>query len=232
MRFVGSFGGVADALVKTCKIGATVYSGGPVMRDTNVYGEVIHVTTTGSADAFGLALTSGTYATSAEATVDVVCNPFGILQARISGDGTTGTALSAATKHVLTQTSASTTVITSSDGYSNSRDGGTVIVLTGANAGLSRVATSHVDATSATVTVAFPNSVAVGDKVVVVPYSIGSHKVQTTGTNFREADGSIAIGTGIDCAVTDVKLQYPINSTNPEVLVYLVLHDTIWNPID
>lgn len=232
MKFAYNLGGGgSDAVIKTMKVGATVTAGQPVMKDTNKYGECIPVTTTGSADSFGIALSGGTYSTSTEGTCEVACNPFGVIEAKCVGTAA-GAALSAATKHVMTQTSASTTVITdTTNGYSNDRDGGTVIALTGANAGLTRIATSHVDATSGTVTVAFPYSVAVGDKVCVLPYAPGQHKVQAS-TDILYADASIAIGTGMDCATVEVKLQYPINSTNPEVFVYFILHDSIWNPID
>lgn len=232
MKFAYNLGGGgSEAVIKTMKVGATVTAGQPVMKDTNKYGDCIPVTTTGSADSFGLALSSGTYSTSTEGTCEVACNPFGVFEALCAGTAA-GAALSAATKHVLTQTSASTTVISdATNGYTNDRDGGTVLVLTGANAGLTRTATSHVDATSATVTVAFPYSIAVGDKVCVVPYAPGQHKVQLT-TDLLAADASIAVGTGIDSAVVEVKLQNPINSTNPEVLVYFILHDSVWNPID
>lgn len=232
MQYAYDLGGAADPLYKTLKVGATVVASTLVMHDTNFYGHVIPVTTTSSTDGLGLCDAAATYATSLEATTGVIINPLAVYRAKCAGSATAGTALSAATLHVLTQTTASTTVITdTTSGYSNSRDGGTVFVLSGKNKGLSRVSTSHVDATSSTVTVAFPNSVAIGDKVVVVPYSCSSHKVQPT-TNLVEADASIAIGTGIDCAVVDVKLQSPINATNPEIFVYFILHDTIFDPID
>jgi hypothetical protein len=228
MQYNGKAGG--DPICVDCKIGATVVANGIVMRDTNVYGEVIQASTTGSADGFGLALESGTYATSAEAEVKTIINPFGIYRAKVAGSSTAGTALSASTYHVLTQTSASTTVVTATTAGTNFQ-GGSVIALTGANAGLRRVLTTVTSTTSITVTVAFPNSIAVGNKVLQLPYSLGSHKVQPTAT-FTEADGSVALGTGMDCAVWNLELMRPINSTNPEVFVEFILHDSIFNPID
>ena len=228
MRYSYSMGG--DPVIKALKVGASVIANIPVMLDTNKYGQVIPVTTTGSADSLGLSLNAGTYATSLEDTVDVIVNPFAVYRAKAAGSSTAGTALSSATYHVLTQTSASTTVITATTAGTNFQ-GGSVFALTGANAGLSRVLTTVTSTTSITVAVAFPNSVAVGDKVLQLPWSIGMKKVQPTST-IIEADASIATGTGINCAVLGVDLDRPIDSTCPSVWVDFLLIDHTANPID
>ena len=218
------FGG--DPLLKTLKVGATVRAGSIVMRDTNKYGHIIPATTTGSADSLGVALQAATYATSAEGSTEVVVNPFQVIRAKCSGGASDNTALT-----VLANTGASTTVFSDTDVGTADMTGGTLFILSGANAGLSRVVTSTSSAVSITVTVAFPNSIAVGDAGVWVPFSTGSHKVQGT-TNITQADATIATGTGMDAGVVDTELELPINSTTPVIWVDFVLHDHILNPID
>jgi hypothetical protein len=232
MQYAYSLAGVGEALVKTLKVGATVAAGKLVMRDTNMYGECMLATTTGAADAFGVAQSAGTYATSAEATVTVIINPLAVYRAKCSGAATEDTALSVSNM-VLTQTSASTTVITSTAAaiIAGPGNGGLLYCLDGANAGLSRVQTSHVDSTSYTATVAFPNSVAVGDHVLYLPYSRGSVNVQFT-TNILQANAYIAAGTGADSAVVDVEVETPTNPTSPTAFVYFVLGDSIYNTVD
>ena len=233
MQYAYDLGG-GNPVVKTVKLGATgVAAGVPVMHDTNHYGHCIPCSTTSCVDGLGLAVSAGTYsaapAAGAEGTAEVVFNPFQVIRARVSGSATTGVQMT--TANLFTQTSASTTVITSAavPAYT-ANAGSTIFCLTGANAGRSRVVSSHVDSTSVTVTVAFPSSVAVGDKLVVVPYAISSEAVQAT-TDFLEADGSVEIGTGINSAVCEVQLA-DNSSTYPQVYVYFVIQDSIWNPID
>lgn len=236
MKFMTGLAG-GEVLIKTLKVGATVAKNTFVIPDgSNLYGHCIPSTTTSTTDALGLAISGGTYdatptvAEGGEGTVQVIMNPFAVYRGRVWGSATKAE-LSAATLNVQTQTSASATVITSAAGYSNSKDGGTVWCLTGANAGISRRLTSHVDATSCTVTVAFPNSVAVGDKAVTVQQGIGTHVHQVT-TDLTGFDDSVATGTGIHCGVVDVELELPINSTNPVVWADILLIDTMYNPID
>lgn len=229
MKYSYCLGG--DPWLKKLYIGASVVAGAMTMKDGTFKGEAIPATTTSATDGFGVSLDAGTYAVATPVLCQIVCNPMSVFRARVSGSATTGTALSAASKHVLTQTSASTTVITAADASGNEFAGGTAIALTGNNAGIRRPITSTVASTSVTVTLQFPYSVAVGDKVLGVPYSIGSHKVQLT-TDFTEADGLIALGTGIDVGVVSLELNSPINSTNPILWVDFLLHDHIYNPID
>lgn len=230
MNYAYSLGGGPE-LIKTLKIGATVgYKGIFVQSDSNNYGEVKLGTTTG-ADVIGLAISTGTYATATEATVEAVIAPLGVFRARMSGSATEGTALSAATKHVLTQTSASTTVMTAADAPTTVVTAGSLYMLSGANAGLRRVISGVSSGASVTVTVAFPNSIAVGDKGLAIPYRIGTSKVQAT-TYMYEADASITVGTGMDGSVVDLEVEKPINTTNPVAWVFFCLHDQLWNPVD
>lgn len=234
MQYAYDLGG-GTPVIKTVKLGAAVNAGAIAMIDaTNAIGHVISNTTTSCADGLGVIVSAGTYsaapAAGAEGTCDVVCNPFQVIRARVSGSSVTGAALT--TANVFTQTAASTTVITSAavPAYTVNKNS-TIFCLTGANAGRSRIVTSHVDSVSVTVTVAFPVSVAVGDKLVVVPYEIGGVSVQTTATDFLEADGSVEIATGMNVAVCDVQVLDP-NPSAPQVYVYFINADSVWNPID
>jgi len=223
VKFSYCLGG--DPLLKTVKVGVTVANAGVVvLKDTNKYGHVKPCTATASADSMGLALQAATYATSLEATTQIIMNPFAVLRAKCSGAAAEDTALT-----VLENTGASTTVFSSTSVGTADMTGGTVFMLSGANAGLSRVVTSTVSATSITVNCAFPNSIAVGDKAVWLPFSCGSHKVQTT-TYLTQARADIASGTGIDCGVVDTEIELPISSTAPVVWVDFVLHDHVLDP--
>jgi hypothetical protein len=232
MQYAYNLVGPGEAIVKTLKIGATVGAGKPVMLDTNVYGMCIIATTTGAADALGIAQSDGTYSTSTEATITAVVNPFAVNKAQCSGGATENTALNTSTL-LLTQTSASTTVITSTAAapIASPGDGGFLYCTDGANKGLSRVATSHVDATSYTATVAFPNSVAVGDHVLYLPYKPGTTAVQGT-TNMLQANAYILPGTGMAARVIEVEVDKSSNPTSPTAWVYFTFGDHAFNPVD
>jgi hypothetical protein len=235
MQYMQGLWGPGEARILSFKVGATVAAGVYAMVDTNQYGEVIPCSTTSATDGLGVALNTGTYSTTQGATegvVEVVINPYGVTRAKVSGSSTADTALSAATYHVLTNTSASAggTVVTATTAGTDFT-GGYCFMLTGANAGLKRVITTVTSTTSITVTVPFPNAIAVGDKALILPYSRQTHKVQATAT-FIQADGSIAWGTGLDAAVINVDIPNPVNTTTPEVFVEFVLQDHFYNPID
>lgn len=192
------------------KVGATISNRGTIVIDdtSNNYGEVIPCTTTDFADTYGISLGTATYTTTqsgtmVEGVVDVDGNPFAIIQARMSGSSTTGTSMTA---YSNTSASAGGTVLTAAVG-TNSPVEGTLFCLSGANAGRSRIITSWNSNTDLTVTVPFPFAIAVGDTFLVSPYSrlaAAAGNIQATGTDFLEADASIAAGTGGVVAVTEV----------------------------
>jgi hypothetical protein len=235
MQYAYDLGG-GIPVVKTVKLGAAVNAGVVVMHDTSHVGNVIAATVSAAVDSLGLAVSSGTYtatpsATSPEGTAEVVMNPFAVIRARVSGSATAGANF--ATTHLFTQTAASTTVITSAavPAYT-ANAGGTIFCLSGVNKGQSRVVTSHVDSTSVTVTVPFLSSVAVGDKLVAVPYEIGSENVYFT-TDFQEIDSAtIEIGgSGPRSACVELQVT-DWSSTAPQVYCYFLMVNSIWNPID
>lgn len=223
MKFAYCLAG--DPLLKTVKVGATVTAGQVCMRDTNKYGCAIPATTSGSADSFGVALSTGTYATSAEGTCQVVMSPLQVLRGQAIGSTTDGTALT-----VLENTSASTTVFSDADVGTVDLTGGYLYILTGANAGLRRVVTSRNSAQDVTVTVAWPSSVAVGDKGIWMPFSIGSQVVVPT-SNIQNLDAT-SVTNGLDASVVDVELELPINSSAPVVWVDIVLQNHVLNQSD
>lgn len=164
---------------------------------------VVLADTTSFADAVGLGLDTGTYSTTqgdAEGLVTVSARPDLIIKARIAGSATSGAAMT-----TLSNTVASTsgTVITDADVGANSPIYGLTWCISGANVGQSRMITAFSASTSITVTVPFPNDIAVGDEFLWAPYFesgaattyIANGNLQTT-TDLTEADGSIASGTG------------------------------------
>lgn len=190
------------------KIGATIANRGTILVDSTA-GEVGPCLTTDFADSYGISLGTATYTTSqsasmVEGVVDADANPFAVIQARMSGSSTTGTALT-----VLSNTSASSagTTITDADVGTATFVQGLIYCLSGANAGLSRIVTTFNSATSAVVTVPFPRTIAVGDTFLWSPYSRmqpAAGNLQATATDFIDADASIAAGTGGVVAVTEV----------------------------
>lgn len=238
MQYAYNLSGDSTGRIITFKLGGTCVAGTLMeLDDSNKYGEAIPLASvTASTDCLGLALASVTYSTilstnADEDVVPIVINPFAVYRAKCAGSATSGAALTAATKHLLTQTSASTTVMTSGDAPTADMTMGTLLMVSGANTGASRVVTSVGSGTSATVTVPFASSMAVGDVGLLLPYSRMANKVQPT-TDLTQANAAIATGTGIDCAVVDLEFPTPISSTAPEAFVYFVLHDHFYNPVD
>lgn len=204
------------AFLKKYKLGAAQANAGIIMVGgvTTAVGLIPTGTTLASTTpAFGLAVDQGTYTatptSTTEGIVTVDARPDLVIRALMTGAATENTALA-----TLTQTSASTTVLTCTV-QSNSIDGGTMWALKGANISQSRSITAHTSTTSLTVTVAMPNSMAVGDTFLACPWNMagtgvdgadGNGWVQTS-TLFTQADASIASGTGVVCSVVDLELN-------------------------
>jgi hypothetical protein len=207
--------------LKKMKLGAAQANSGIIMiGGAGASLGVIPTTTTlaTTVPAYGLAVDTGTYsatpAAGAEGIVTVDVRPDLVIKALMSGAATENTALTS-----LTQTSASSTVLTATV-QSADLDGGVLWGLKGANKGVSRGITTHTSTTSLTVTVAFPYSMAVGDTFLYAPYNWagdgaggadGAGWVQTS-TLFTQADASIAAGTGVAASVVDLILAEATNS--------------------
>lgn len=206
---------------KKMKMGAAIANPGvPVMGGVTTAVGVIICTTTSAANAYGLAMDQATYSAAPSATVPegivtVSVRPDLVLKALIAGSATDGV-----TQTVLTQTSASTSVFSSASISANDMDGGTLYILTGANAGLSRSITAMTASTSVTVTVVFPNTIAVGDTALVLPWNTaGTGAAGADGpgwvlgtTLITQADASGASGAGLESSVVDLDLNGATNS--------------------
>lgn len=212
MQTAGHLSGGGPVLMRV-KIGATFANAGIVSIDGTA--GVIPPTTTDFGDSLGLALDTGTYSTTqgdAEGLVTVSRRPDAIIRALMSGGAAEGTQLA-----LLSNTAADTAglTVTDADVGANDMDSGTVWGIAGANVGQSRLITTFSANTSLAVTVPFLNDLAVADEFLFCPYGLqgsgaaGSDGVGNlqTSTLFREADASIASGTGGLVAIYDLELN-------------------------
>ena len=179
------------------------------------------------AEYVGLSLDTATYTTtqatiaaSGPGVISLVVNADPVIRFRMSGSGTAGTALPLITNSAASAGGTAVT-ITTGDIVPNSPTmlDGTLICLTGSNAGVRRKITT-VSATVFTVVVPFPYAIASGDTFTAVPYFPGAATIvggddltltTTPGTLATEADASVASTTaGVRFAHLDI--SYDINS--------------------
>lgn len=227
-------------------IAATTVAGALYLRHTgtNVAGEVVVATTTGAADYMGIAIEAVTYSTTQadfdgwpddEGTVGMIVDPFQVIELPVSGGATSGTALnSTAPANILTNTSASAggTVVTAAEVGTIDHSGGILVGRTGANAGLVRRISSHINSTSTTVTQPFPRALAVNDTFFRFPYSLATQALTLT-SDITQADGTTAvtgapfipvyIGEGLGGVTVDI-----INDT---AVVHVIARDHHYNPL-
>lgn len=214
-------------IVKKYRVGAgapdfTVV-GAPAVAALTTAAGVLPMTVGTIADYVGLSLDTAIYTTTQSATmiegvVSLVMNPDAVIRLRMSGTAAAGGNLP-----LITNTAASAggtlVTITTGDIVPNSPTmlDGTMICLTGANAGLRRKVTS-VAATTMTALVPFPNAIAVGDTFTVVPYfpgattAVGGDDLTLTtapGTNATEANATVA-STTVGVRFAHVDLQYDV----------------------
>ena len=136
----------------------------------------------------------------------LVAGPFEVYRFKIAGGATSGTALATtAPANILTNTLASAggTLITAAGVGSVSMVGGLVKGRSGGNVGAIRKITVHTGTASNTVGHAFTAAIGVNDTFIRVPYSRSVIDMQLT-TNFVEANGIIATGTGATFRVVSV----------------------------
>jgi hypothetical protein len=178
------------------------------------------------ADCLGLALNAATYAVATEAFVTTIVNPLAVFRAKASGAAAEDTALT-----VHTNTGASATVFSAATISAADMHDGLLFILDGANAGLSRVDTSWIAATSVTCTVVFPANIAVGDHGLIVPFLTGQQGgTFTTACTQMRLDLATAAGATITCA--GVELERPINVASPVVYVDFLVNNHSFNPVD
>ena len=162
---------------KKYKVAATHVVGIPVIRTASGAGGISTATTTSVANSLGITVDRGlapaaggtiSYSTTQgdnEAVYTVIVNPDAIHRA-LMVTGATGTSL---TNRTVTTASAGGTAVTTGFDYNTTdMDEGIIWCTSGANVGLSRKITST-STTAATVTVPFPNAIAVGDTFVHSP---------------------------------------------------------------
>lgn len=168
-----------------------------VVGGSNNEGLALAATTTAS-DLVGVTLdVQATLVTAQDAGADparevtVITNPDAVYRALCSGGATAGTVLS-----TFTVTTASTDglVVTAGVFDSPSLDEGTIHCISGANVGITRKITS-VSSTAATVKIAFPNDIDVGDEFIAVPFFPGEDQFVQLTSNLAEVDCSVATDT-------------------------------------
>ena len=166
----------AAPVMKRLKIGASAALGIPVLDTDTATAGVKNATTTSLADAVGVTVDASTYTTTQstsmiEGVATVVINPDAVLRAQMVSAATGNTQLNITTN--ITASAAGTVItITTGDPDPSSPTmlDGTVIGVSGNNVGITRGITS-VTSTTATVTVPFPYTIAVGDVFVLVPWN-------------------------------------------------------------
>ena len=159
-----------------------------------------------SYDAATYSTTQGVGASSAEAEITVCINPDAIIECRLCGGATTGTAL---TLYPITTATTDGLDVTTGGAW-NSPDllYGVVWGYDGANAGQFRKLTAT-SATAGTVTVPFDNDHAVGDNFLragVWPMALETFSVKLT-SDFLEIDATAAVAsTNAEFQVIDMNL--------------------------
>ena len=229
--------GGGGALQKRYKISASMATAGVpvVVSAANGAGLALAATTT-TADAVGVTLDTGTYSTTpaagAEGTVLVTINPDAAWRLRMANGATAGTALAITTESV--GGSKTTNTITTGDPAPNSAemDEGTIVCVSGANAGQSRKITST-SATEATTTVGWYSNNAVGDVYIIVPWTpadVAGDNINLT-SNLAEARQDIAVGTGMDFRILDLEfdLGSGVTPARENSHVIALLDDHIFN---
>lgn len=206
--------GGAGKIVKY-KLNATVSVPGTIMMDTAAAAAGLALsTTTSAADAVGQALDTGTYATtvhtgpSAEGVVSVLVNPDAVYKWRICGAATDGTQALIVTNSAV-DTACVTVTITTGETAGTNYDEATIACISGANLGQVRKVTS-VTATTFVSTVEWAHHLAVGDQFIFVPWTpadVAGNNLQQT-TLLKEADQSIAVGTGAAVRIFDLDFDF------------------------
>lgn len=200
MQVMGRMSGGAPT-IKRYQLSATAARAGiPFLLSAAGGAGVAAGTTTSAANFVGVNYDTATFATaqvaggSPEALVSLAIDIDLILKIFMSGAAASGTA-----ETVKTVTTASTTGldVTTADTWTGTeRDEGAVWGIAGGNPGVLRKITST-SATAGTVTVAFPNDIAVGDTfswAPTYPFSLGLVTLTTELDEFRQ-DVAVATNT-------------------------------------
>jgi len=190
---------------------------------------------TSGVDFVGVTLDTGTYSSTqgdAEGRVTVIINPFAVWKIHGNSGLTTGTQLPVTTNSSA-ETAGTVVTITTGDAAPNSpsMDEGIAVCVSGANLSQTRKITS-VAATTATVTVPFLNDIALNDQFLILPWTpvdLASNNIALT-TLLNEADGTIAVGTGVAMRIVDLEVDFgSVSAARTNTHVYAILDDHIFN---
>lgn len=211
--------GAKAPMVKKFVMGATVsYAGTPILAATAGNPGCAQATTTAAAKMLGCnldlttamgdpngnklgappiaysttQLTGGNAGIDEQVVVTVVINPDAVWKAKLSGAAAEDTALPL---QLNTTTSTGGTVVTTGAAWNSpTYVDGIVWGFDGANAALFRKLTSA-GGTSGTVTVPFPNTIAIGDNFLRAPAWPGTTQTVTLTTNLFEVRTDVAVAT-------------------------------------
>jgi hypothetical protein len=190
-------------------------------------------TSTAITDGVGVTVDTATYSTTpaagAEGVVSVIINPDAVFRIRLNDGATAGTQLDYITESAGGSKTANTITTGNDAPNSPEMDEGTIVCVTGANAGQSRKITST-SATVATVTVGWYNNNASGDTFILVPFhplDVAADNVNLT-SNLAEARQDIAVGTGADLRVMDLVFDLAsLEAARNNSYVFAVLDDHV-----
>lgn len=199
MDYAFAFSG-GSPIIRKFQIGdAMANRGVPVLVGGAGEEGVVLASTTAASDLVGITTDVQDTVVTAQQTdnsdparlVSVIVNPDAVYRAKLSGGATSGTDL---TTYTVTTASTDGLTVTAGDFNTVDFDEGTIHCISGANVGISRKITST-STTAATVTVAFPHDIAVGDEFVVVPFTPGEDQFVQLTSDFTEIDCSVATDT-------------------------------------
>ena len=223
------------AVVKRYKVGASAIAGIPVLDTNTATAGIKNATTTSLADAVGVTIDASTYTTTQatnmiEGVASVVINPDAVLKALMVSAATGNTQLNLTTNSAAS-TAGTVITITTGDPVPNSPEmlDGTVIGVSGNNVGLTRVITST-DATTATVTVPFPYTIAAGDTFVLVPWNApgpnGTAMTADLTTDLTAVRADADAASGAIIGVVDLDFDRSLPRTNS--FLHLLLKDHVF----
>jgi hypothetical protein len=232
MQLSGLLAGNAP-LIRRFQIGEAMATAGvPVVVGGAGNAGVVLAATTTASDLVGITTDSQATLVTAQQTdnsdperaVSVIINPDMILKAILSGGAAANTALTTGTVDTASTTGLD---VNTEINYTNF-DEGAIFGHSGANAGVLRKITVG-DATDASVTVAFPVDIAVGDVFVHVPFIPGENQFVQLTTNLDQVDASATVDTdNNNFRVFELLMKDASEDGTTSSHVLLIPFDSIW----
>jgi hypothetical protein len=210
MEFSYDLSGGSTAIVKKYQVAATNTTiGRPYLKNADDGTGIVVATVSGAVDYIGVNIdTAGTYVTAQQSDnsdtarlQSLIINPLGVFRARLAG----GAANEALTARTVTSASTDGLTVTTSAFDPNSPDlnEGTVWGYSGANTGKARKITSTA-ANAATVIVAFPFDIAVGDQFLFANVHPTRSILAQFGTDMTNLDSTATLSS--DATVITVEM--------------------------